>query len=68
MNPDFDTIRIQEKIAYLEQNVAELSSVMYEQQKQMDRLSRMLEYLTEKLGAIQETGTDAIPSEKPPHY
>ncbi len=67
-SPDPDIIRIQERISYLEQTVTELSSVLYEQHKQMDRISRMTDLLTEKVRSLKDGAPDSIPSEKPPHY
>ena len=66
--PNSDTIRMQEKIAHLERNVAELNSIIYHQQKQIDRLSKMGDWLTIKVKSIQEESIDSMRDEKPPHY
>lgn len=66
--PDPDIIRIQERIAYLEQTVTELSSVLYEQHKKLERISRTMDLLTAKVKSMKEGSPDSIPSEKPPHY
>lgn len=66
--PDSDTIRMQEKIAHLEHYASELSLVLYNHQKQMDRLSQTVDLLAKKLEHFKDGGAEAIPSEKPPHY
>lgn len=59
-------IHIESKITYLEDTVQELNTMVYQQQKQIDQLQAMYEFL---LIHIQElaaaTGED---SERPPHY
>lgn len=63
-------IDLESKIAFLENNTAELSDVIYQQQKQIDQLVKMVERLSARL---QSATDDAIPDqnpedEKPPHY
>ena len=50
--PDPDIIRIQERIAYLEQTVTELSSVLYEQHSKLARISRTMDMLTAKVKSM----------------
>ena len=65
-NPD--TVRIQEKLAHLEKSVTELSSVIYDHHKQIDKLNRLVDVLTDRIQSIQEEEIDSIPSDRPPHY
>jgi len=67
-SPDPDIIRIQERIAYLEQTVTELSSVLYEQHKEINRITRLVDRLTATLKSAEITSSDLTPSEKPPHH
>ena len=70
---DDKTARLEEKIAFLEQALTELSEEHYAQQKELDRLAHQVLLLTEKL-KNQSDSSDylsenaLISDEKPPHY
>jgi len=68
MNDD-TTERLELKIAFLERATAELSDVVYAQQKQIDSLQTRLAALTSQMQArSQEDRPYTIEEEKPPHY
>lgn len=64
---------LETKIAFLEQNLNELSDVIYQQQKQIDALEKQNVELKENLLTLRED-TEASDKpishhiEKPPHY
>ena len=60
---------IEIKLAHLDQSVAELSDVLYAQQKLIDKLEANYKLLKERLDASAD-GADRADSqdEKPPHY
>ena len=67
MNPRLDAI--EEKLAHLEQTVAELSDVIARQQKELDRALDRNQRLLEKVAALEsDFGPSATTHEKPPHY
>jgi SlyX protein len=67
MNPRLDAI--EEKLAHLEQTVAELSDVIARQQKDLDRALDRNQRLLEKVAALEsDFGPSATAHEKPPHY
>jgi SlyX protein len=61
--------RIQTKIAFLERANAELSDVVFRQQREIQALSAQFKELAERLHAVQG-GSDAQDpeDERPPHY
>jgi SlyX protein len=60
---------IEEKLAHLEQTVAELSDVLARQQKDLDRALDRNQRLMEKIAALEsDHGPSATAHEKPPHY
>ncbi len=60
---------IETKLAYQELTIAELNSVVIEQQKTIDRLENQIREITDKLNDIAElTGNDRGGIQKPPHY
>jgi len=61
-------VHVEEKLAYLEQVVAELSDVLHRQQGHIDRLTALNRHLGEKLVALGESGPGDPLDEKPPHY
>jgi uncharacterized coiled-coil protein SlyX len=68
MNDD-TTERLELKIAFLERASAELSDVVYAQQRQIDTLSQRIAALTQRMGTLsQEERPYTIEEEKPPHY
>lgn len=60
--------RVQTKIAYLEQAMAELSDVVFRQHKEIQALESQLKLLKDRVAgaALEETRT--IEQERPPHY
>lgn len=61
--------QIETKIAFLEQANAELSDVVYRQEKELDALRAQLAALAARLDGAQEQPTAYTPEEeKPPHY
>lgn len=60
---------LETKISYQDQTIAELNSIVFEQQKAIDRLEKSLTKITDKLNDISEqSGSDIGMSLKPPHY
>ena len=61
--------RIEEKLAFLERAVNELSDVVARQQKDLDRATDRHQRLMDKLAAMEsDWGPSATADEKPPHY
>lgn len=58
---------VESKLAYHDKDIAELNAVVYEQQKQLDALERLVKKMSEQL---QELGfdVDPRPDQPPPHY
>jgi len=67
---DEDTVeRLELKIAFLERASAELSDVVYAQQREIDSLRTRLAQLAGQMEArSQENRPYTIEEEKPPHY
>ncbi len=64
-----DLARIEEKLAFLERAVNELSDVVARQQKDLDRVTDRHQRLLDKLAAMEsDWGPSATAEEKPPHY
>ncbi len=60
---------LEEKVAFLERTVAELSDVLARQQKELDRALDRNTRLMEKIAALEsDFGPSATAYEKPPHY
>ncbi|HEU4590135.1 MAG TPA: SlyX family protein [Steroidobacteraceae bacterium] len=60
---------IEEKVAFLERAVNELSDVVARQQKELDLARERNQRLMEKLAAAEaDFGPSATAYEKPPHY
>ena len=60
---------IEEKLAHLEQAVAQLSDVVARQQKELDRATERHQRLLDKMSAMEsDFGASATAEEKPPHY
>jgi len=65
--------RLEEKIAFLEQALQELSEEHFAQKKELDRVSVQLESIKNKINNQMLEGnyaseTYSIENEKPPHY
>ena len=61
-------IDVETRIAYQENTIQELSSVVFEQQKQIDRLNEAVEFLARRLQDISDRSGEAVIDEPPPHY
>jgi SlyX protein len=60
---------LEEKLAFLERAVNELSDVVARQQKDLDRATDRHQRLLDKLAAMEsDFGPSATAEEKPPHY
>lgn len=60
---------IEEKLAFLERSVNELSDVVARQQKELERAVDRNQRLMDKLAALEsDFGPSATADEKPPHY
>jgi SlyX protein len=60
---------IEEKLAHLEQAMADLSDVVARQQKELDRALDRNQRLMDKIAALEsDFGPSATAHEKPPHY
>ncbi len=62
---------LQIKVAFLEDAMSKLSDEYFSQQKELQKLSLLVEALVEKLATTQEgdpSGTDVVVDERPPHY
>lgn len=71
MNPsNEDLIELQTQIAFQEHTIAELNTVLINQQQQMDVLRLEIKLLKEKLSTLEDrVEHGASPAhEKPPHY
>ncbi len=70
MAPLSDRIeQLEEKLAFLERAVNELSDVVARQQKDLDRATDRHQRLMDKLAAMEsDFGPSATAEEKPPHY
>jgi SlyX protein len=62
-------VEIESKIAYQEDTVQELNKVIYQQQKQIDRLEAICSSLINHVRDLSEAMAESsITNEKPPHY
>jgi len=63
-------VEIETKIAFQEQTIMDLNDVVYEQQKEIQRLSTICDALMKNIKAFSEDtpGSNAPANEKPPHY
>lgn len=68
MDPS-DLERLELKLAYLERANTELSDVVYEQQRELERLRAQLQRLVERLEDLTSSGMPyTSEEERPPHY
>ena len=68
MMDDDRLTRAEERIAYQEQAISELSDVLHRQQAQIDQLTVLCTQLGERLVAASEGEAGDPLDEKPPHY
>jgi SlyX protein len=61
--------QIQSKIAFLERANAELSDVVFRQQREIQALAARLKEVSERLQTVQSGNDERTPEEeRPPHY
>jgi SlyX protein len=69
MNPNDRLAALEEKLAFLERAVNDLSDVVVRQQKELDRATDRHQRLIDKLAAMESDPGSSLPAEeKPPHY
>jgi SlyX protein len=56
------------RIAYQDQVIEDLNTALTRQWKELDRMSRELARLGERVQQAEDTGFDAAPEPPPPHY
>ena len=61
---------IETKIAFQEKSLKELNDVIYDQQREIDRLSSICDLLVKRVRDLSDfvPGSDGPSNEKPPHY
>lgn len=60
---------VQTKIAFLESATAELSDVIFRQQREIQALGAQLRALSDRLNSVQPEDSPRSPEqERPPHY
>jgi len=60
--------RVETKIAYLEQAMAELSDVVFRQHKEILALEAQIKALKDRLAAPAVEDARTLEQERPPHY
>ena len=60
--------QLESKIAYLERSMAELSDVVFRQQKEIQLLEIQFKALRERLGTLSAETAPTFEQERPPHY
>jgi SlyX protein len=61
--------QIQTKIAFLERASAELSDVLFRQQKEIQTLEAKLKAVSDRLNSVQsDENPRSLEQERPPHY
>jgi SlyX protein len=69
MNPNDRLSALEEKLAFLERAVNDLSDVVVRQQKELDLATDRHQRLIDKLAAMEsDPGPSLTAEEKPPHY
>lgn len=61
-------IDLETRMAYQDDTIQQLSDVIYRQQKQIDKLEKMVELIVGKVQDISSSLPSASQDEKPPHY
>lgn len=56
------------RIAYQDETIETLNQTITQQWTQIDKLSRMVEVLTERLRETEEKAAQSPAMERPPHY
>ena len=69
MNTENRFIELEIKVSHLEKSSEDLSQVVYEQQKEIQRLEKKLDDLIKRIQSGSSGELDIRgPNEKPPHY
>lgn len=66
--PDPLLINLEIKVAHQEKTIEELSTVIADQWKEIDRLSKKLDALTSRFLTLEESAAPSIEVTKPPHW
>lgn len=66
--PDPLVINLEIKLAHQEKMIEELSQVIADQWKEIDRLSKKLDALTSRFLTLEESAAPTIEATKPPHW
>jgi SlyX protein len=63
-------VDIETKIAFQEKSLKELNDVMYDQQREIERLNSICDLLVKRVRDLSDfiPGSDGPANEKPPHY
>jgi SlyX protein len=63
-------VDIETKIAFQEKSLKDLNDVIYEQQREIDRLRGICDLLVQRVKDLSDfmPGSDGPADEKPPHY
>jgi len=63
-------VDIETKIAFQEKTLKDLNDVVYEQQREIERLGSLCDALAKRVRELSECspGIDAPADERPPHY
>lgn len=61
-------IDIETRLAYQDDAIQALSDVVYQQQKQLDRMEKQLQLMLGKLQDLGQNQATKIDHERPPHY
>jgi SlyX protein len=67
MNED-RIVDIEIKLTRSDDMLEALSRIVYEQQKKIDRLETLYTALLRRVPESEDSGTDRIENERPPHY
>ncbi|MEQ8838799.1 MAG: SlyX family protein [Lacipirellulaceae bacterium] len=60
--------KLEERLAFLEQNYYQLNSVVLEQQTELEKLRRELTASREQVQRLSDSLGEDLPHERPPHY
>ena len=67
--PEARLEKIETKISYLEHTVDDLNTIVYAQQKQIERQQALIDSLVEHVRELVDAAPERTPgNERPPHY
>ena len=67
--PEARLEKIETKISYLEHTVDDLNTIVYTQQKQIERQQALIDSLVEHMRELVDAAPERTPgNERPPHY